>query len=130
MKTYSIMFQIVLIIFLFSISNVALSGAITVSDKKEIQLASALSNAISTISQKVMKCIDKNNGKTESCVCKTYETCKFKSEYKNVMSRYCDAITAFPDWKGKTINYKLPSDTMSHALGMPGLEKQFGHNCK
>ena len=54
MKTKS---NILLITFLFLVRHVAMATGITLSNQKEIQMASEIDHAIGDISQKVMQCL-------------------------------------------------------------------------
>jgi hypothetical protein len=109
--------------------NFAFADAIKLTDSKEIIAASELHYAINAISKKVTACIKQNAGKMEGCLCTTYDACKYKAEYAYASTMFCEVILSYPNWRGNTVNFSLPQDPMSYALGFAGLEKQFGGGC-
>jgi hypothetical protein len=114
--------------FAFAESTV-FAKSIRLTDTKEITAASELNQAINAISKQVMSCVKQNAGKMEGCHYTTYEAYKFKPEYALAEKKFCEVISSFPSWRGKSISFSLPKDPMSYGLGMKGLEKQFGGGC-
>ncbi len=115
---------------LFQTSNPAWAEAIQLSDSSEIKTASEINLALNALSEKVTACVDKNNGKMEGCLCMTYDQCKYKVEYAQARTKFCEAIATYPRWKGKLINFSLPNDIKGYTLAMAAFEKQFGKECK
>jgi len=104
--------------------------ALTLTTESEIQRAQEMSRAIDTISQRVMACFESPGGSREACVCSNLAKCKFKSDLEKASSLYCKIKMDYPEWLNKPINYYSPDDKVSNALGMEGLELQFGKYCK
>jgi hypothetical protein len=110
-----------------SLSN---AEALTLSNADQIKRASALSQAIDHVSEKVMTCMNEPGGSQETCACFDLDSCLFKSEFEQAAEIYCGIKLDFPSWAGKSINFQVEGDGQSHAIGMTGLEKQFGQFCR
>jgi len=130
MKGLTLMYLSLLLLFL--IWGVGLSAAaetITLEDETEIKYAVAVDEAIDRLSQKVMSCIEKNDGKTEGCICVDECSCKFKDEYILVKKVYQRAIKTYPHWEGQIVYYKRKNDSMGYNINFPGLQRQFSAIC-
>ncbi len=86
--------------------------------------------AIGNASSKVMACIEKNGGSVETCACFDNDSCPFKADFETVTNLYCKLKSDYPKWQGLTVNYRVEGNKESRALGMVGLERQFGKSCK
>jgi len=103
----------------------ALAGAFSLTDKNEIAAASKISVSIDRLGEKVMSCIEANNGSREGCVCLSDKQCKFKKEYTEAKESFCSALTQYPHWRGKLVNTRLPATGESYSFSAEGLAKQF-----
>ena len=122
-------FYILFIILIALCIDGAHAQILDLQDEREIQAASRISQSIDRLSEKVMRCIESQQGVTKGCICADLESCKFTSEYKDATEMYCEAIARYPHWQGKTLNFTVPSSPGGYALGMEGLERQFGRYC-
>jgi len=103
---------------------------ITLTQQSEIQRAHALSLAIDDVSGKVMACMEEPNGSREVCACFHLDSCQFQTEFETATALFCAIKSDFPSWEEQSINYQVEGENQSYALGMVGLERQFGKYCK
>lgn len=107
----------------------AFASAIDLTDKKEIAAASKVSVSIDRLGEKVMSCIEANNGSREGCVCLNEGQCTFKKEYTEAKESFCNALKEYPHWRGKLVNSRLAATGESYSFSAEGLAKQF-NNCQ
>lgn len=103
---------------------------ITLENEKEIHRANKLILAMNDISEKVMACIKAPNGSKASCTCPDIDSCKFKSEFKQAASLYCNLKSDFPKWINKHVIYSIKGSKITHAFSMEVLEQQYGKHCE
>ncbi len=115
------------LIFIPALTN---AESLRLSNANEIDRASALSQAIDSVSEKVMKCMGEPGGSQEICACYDLDSCIFKQEFEQAAGIYCGIKMDFPSWAGKSINFQVEGDGRSHVIGMTGLERQFGEFCR
>ncbi len=101
---------------------------VEVKSEKDKVIVIELDDAINKVSEKVMGCMEQPDGTREKCACMDLENCKFKSEYQSLITIFCKAKIDHPEWAGKIVNVYQSSKTI--ALGMVGLDRQLGSNCK
>ena len=82
------------------------------------------------MSEKVMSCIESNNGKPEGCICENACACKFKVEYLEAQDAYERAIKAYPHWGGNIVFFRKHDDPMGYNLDLDGLKRQFRARCE
>ncbi|MDH5668530.1 MAG: hypothetical protein OEY86_11010 [Nitrospira sp.] len=119
------LFAVIAGITVLLVSGLAIAGAIDLTDKKEIAAASKISASIDRLGEKVMSCIEANNGSREGCVCLSDKQCKFKKEYADAKESFCSALTQYPHWRGKLVNSRLAATGESYSFSAEGLAKQF-----
>ena len=102
---------------------------ITLSDETEIGKAEAVSAAMAAISEKVMKCIEDNDGNTDGCTCATRESCPFKVEFDAFVEVFCGVIAAHPEWQARDVAYQVSPDPTSRILGTSNIHRHYGKAC-
>jgi len=131
MKGLTLRYRSLLLLFLiWGVSLSAAAETITLEDETEIKYAVAVNEAIDRLSQKVMSCIEINDGKTEGCICIDECSCKFKDEYISAKKVYQRAIKTYPRWEGQVVFYKRKNNSMGYNINFAGLERQFSASCK
>lgn len=101
---------------------------IKIENPAEIKYAQNLDQAIESLGDKVMSCVDAN-GMTEECMC-TECSCKFSDEYANVKKAYNEALKAKPEWEDNTVFYQLEGDPTGYNISFAGLKRQFNVSCE
>ena len=115
-------------VMLLSTSILAAEENIDLTTSEEIQAAKSISIAFDKVSEKVMKCIEENNGETEGCICLNRSECPFKAEFDNFINTFCGVVSTFPDWKLNNVLYQT-EDGMGHSLGTATIQHHYGESC-
>ncbi len=125
MRSYKT-FLFIALIFFFSL--MAEAETIKIENPADIKYAQNLDQAIESLGDKVMSCVDAN-GMTEECMC-TECSCKFSEEYASVKQAYNEALKAKPEWEDNTVFYQLEGDPMGYNISFAGLKRQFNAKCE
>ena len=89
-----------------------------------------MNEAIDHLTEKVMSCIEQNNGKTEGCICANECSCKFKDAYVSTKKTFQRTINRYPNWEGNLVSYQKENDPQGYSINFAGLEHQFSTSCK
>ncbi len=119
----------VLILILTLLSQLTFAENLTLIDEKEIQAASQISDSLNRMSELVMGCIEKQEGEFEGCTCETRKVCRFKGEFDDFKTSFCNAIAKYPSWKETNVFYQVDPGPMGHTLGTKGMSHHYGISC-
>jgi len=97
---------------------------IELSDAASISVVKKIDVALSSMTDKVMSCI--NNKLAEPAVC----ACKYPEQLSLLKSAYDNALLKHSEWKEKLVHYMDAENNMSHNLNFMGLRRQFEMTCK
>ena len=119
------------LLILISLTSLSINAEIVeLENETEIQYAVAMNEAIDHLSEKIMNCIEDNNGKTEGCICTSECSCKFKDDYLSAHNSYQQAIKAYPSWENKGVFYQQANDATGYAINFAALKTQFSTSCQ
>lgn len=105
-----------------SSANSAQAGVIELNKPEDIRDASAMSEAIDAMSNKVMRCVEEKLAPPSDCYC------RYPKELSHARNTYEDSIKQHPDWKDKTVSYLRKGKSEFVSLG--GLRRQFEKKCQ
>ena len=89
---------------------------------EDIQDASAMSQAVDGMSNKVMECVQSKLAPASECFC------RYPKELSHLRKVYEDTLKHHPNWKDKAVSYMR--DDKGHAVSFSGMSRQLEIKCQ
>jgi hypothetical protein len=97
---------------------------ITLTDSKKIADATALNDAINSVSKKVTECVKTKLAPPEKC------SCLYPTDVGNVKNKYEAALKNNPEWRDKLVFWTASDKSMGYSLSFLGIRKQVEMKCE